>query len=81
VGGVCINTYTCSDILLCATGCNFSEECITQCFDNASEESKNIFSELALCIVIVCGQNIDIPCFLEATGGTCAGQLAACQGD
>jgi len=79
---VCVeNTYTCSDILLCATGCNFSEQCISQCFEGATEESQAIFSDLALCVVIVCGQNIDVACFLGATAGTCADQLAACQGD
>ena len=81
IDGTCTNTYTCSDILACATGCNFSEQCITQCFEDASEASQGVFSELALCIVIVCGQNVDVPCFLEATQGTCAGQMAACGAD
>ena len=79
---VCVeNTYTCADILICATGCNFSEQCITQCFENASPTSQGLFSSLALCIVGVCGQNLDVPCFLQATAGTCAGQLADCQAD
>ena len=77
----CQAPYTCSDILVCALGCNFTQECSTQCYGNASEASKGIFNNLALCIAGVCGFNIDPACYGGAIIGPCAGPFAACQAD
>ena len=81
VNGLCEDPYSCSDILQCSLACNFTMECISQCYGNASDGSKQLFNMYALCLAGECGLVINPMCYMAASQGACASQATACLND
>jgi len=83
IGGKCEaqEEYTCVDMMACGMACGFSANCVMGCYGQGDADSKALFEAYAMCLMTVCGFNMDAPCILAATAGECAAQYTACAAD
>jgi hypothetical protein len=76
--GQCAGQYSCSDMIECAIECGFALNCALDCMNNGSDQSQQLFQQLAYCVMQNCGFNVNPQCVIESFQGDCAKQYEVC---
>ena len=77
----CFYGKPCGELILCAIDCVdlMGAECLFGCLEQGTPEAQNEFFDLTQCVLWQCGLNLSVDCMLNAMGGACSDEYAACQ--
>ena len=81
-GGSCMAGESCGELIVCSVGCVTltGPQCLVACLEQGSPEAKELFGALTVCLVAVCGVDIDLDCLMTELTGQCQGEYDACMG-